>query len=119
MSTMKNNLIKEIEKTVADNEAITDFLEEAKSLDFTKRTNKLKLSAITMKKVMILLKGIILSEFLEAEFGETYPFEGDFLKQKEEYTNTLKSLDIKDGKVVYSSEYEDLINNLENSMNGN
>ena len=116
---MKDSLIKEIDKTVADNEAITDFLEDVKSLDFTKRTNKLKLSAVTMKKVMVLLKGIILSEFLESEYGETYPFEGDFLKQKEEYTNTLKSLEIKDGKVIYPSDYEDLINNLENSMNGN
>ena len=110
----KNSLIL---TAIADNETITEFLEDAKSLDFTKKTNKLKLSAITMKKVMILLKGIILNEFLESEFGETYPFEGDFLKQKEEYTNTLKSLEIKGDKVVYSSEYEDLLNNLDKSMN--
>lgn len=104
---MKNNIINDINSYILEFDEINKILLNSQMP--TNNIEKIKIGALHAKKLDVFSKINVLNDLLIKYFNEPYEFTEVIKNEIKQYKKTIECISIKNGEVVFSKEYTDII----------
>lgn len=110
---MKSNIISDINCYLLEFEEINNIL--TKSPLPSSNVERIKLGALHAKKLDVFSKINVLNDLLVKYYNESFSFTDAVKNEVKQYKDTIECISLKDGEVVFSKEYSEILNKI----NGN